>query len=257
MRFDLSSAKWFVIFVGLLASCATGTARVSNEQEAEAAYKYGIAYLGSNPLRLQNAYIEFQKAIEANPRHKDAHYALGHVQFQQEDYPAAARSFLRAIEIDADFSDAHNHLGKVYEVMGNTEKAVAEYHKALENPKYDAAQKPHLNLGLLYLREKAYDRALQAFRSVLRIAPQHAVAYNGIGQSHFYAHNTREAIAAYKEAIRIAPDYLDAHHNLAIAYVQQERYDLAAEEYQRVLSLAPESGAAMEAKRFLEMHPPR
>jgi Tfp pilus assembly protein PilF len=241
------------MLIPLCTACGMSEAQLKREREASAHYKLGISYL--NDHSLQRAFIEFQKAIEIDPRYRDAHYALGHVHFMQENYTAAIASLQKSLSIDSGFSDAHNYLGKVYEAQGKFDRAILEYQEALKNPKYDTPEKPHLNLGLVYLKQEKYDQAVHSFQNVLRINPRPefiALAQNGLGRAYFQMGQIKEAIASYQEAIRVVPDYVDAHLNLASAYLREGSKGLAAGAFKKVVELSPQSSQAKEAQKFLD-----
>jgi len=241
------------MLIPLCTACGMGEAQLKREREASAHYKLGISYL--NDKSLQRAFIEFQKAVAIDSRHRDAYYALGHVYFMQENYPEAVNSLRKSLSIDSKYSDAHNYLGKVFEAQGKFDQAITEYQEALKNPQYDTPEKPHLNLGLVYLKQEKYDQAVRSFQNVLKISPKSefiALAQNGLGKAYFQMGKTKEAIASYQEAIRVVPDYVDAHLNLASAYLREGSKGLAAGSFKKVVELSPQSSQAKEAQKFLD-----
>ncbi len=241
------------MLIPLCTACGMGEAQLRKEKEASAHYKLGISYL--NDRSLQKAFIEFQKAIEIDPRYRDAHYALGHVYFMQENHTEAIASLRKSLSFDSKFSDAHNYLGKVYEAQGKFDQAILEYQAALKNPQYDTPEKPQMNLGLVYLKQEKYDEAVRSFQSVLRFSPRPefiALTQNGLGRAYFQMGKIKESIASYQEALRIAPDFVDAHLNLASAYLREGSKGLAAGAFKKVVELSPQSSQAKEAQKFLD-----
>ncbi|MFQ5780216.1 MAG: tetratricopeptide repeat protein [Nitrospiria bacterium] len=241
-----------LLFFSILVGCGLTEGRIKREKEATAHYKFGVAYLRDNPPSIQQAYVEFQKALKLDPRHMDAHYALGHVHFRRENYLDAIASFKKVLSIDPNYSEAYNYLGKVYEVQGKLGKAVEAYQKALENKQYATPQLPHLNLGLLYLKQEKYDEARREFQNVLRFDSDNIVAHNELGKVYHLLGNQKEAIGSYQEAIRRAPAFLDAHYNLAFSYLKDGSKNLAAKEFKKVIELSPQSQQAKESEKFLD-----
>ena len=83
---------------------------------------------------------EYEKATQLNPRTSLAHYRLGEVFFEQRNLSTAANSFRDALNGDRkpDWVEAwiHIYLGKIYDILGQRQRALAEYQKAV-NTKVD------------------------------------------------------------------------------------------------------------------------
>ena len=83
---------------------------------------------------------EFEKAKELDPRSSVALYRLGEVYFQQHSYSNAANSFRDALNgnLKPEWVETwtHIYLGKIYDVLGQRERAKSEYRKAV-NSKID------------------------------------------------------------------------------------------------------------------------
>lgn len=83
---------------------------------------------------LVNAIKEFQKALEVNRQSSLAHFRIGEAFFEQRNYQAAANAFREAINGDNEpkWTEvwSHIYLGKIFDLTGQRERAVAEYDKA-------------------------------------------------------------------------------------------------------------------------------
>ncbi|MBI3358899.1 MAG: tetratricopeptide repeat protein [Nitrospirae bacterium] len=185
----------------LLAGCGFSESSIKKkEQESEANYKLGIAYLNDSSPNLQKAYIEFLKAIETDSKNKEAHYALGHIYAQRQDYANAILAFKKAISIDPNYSEAHNYLGKIYETSGKDAEAILAYQGALQNLQYATPQLPHWNLALIYFRQKQYDKALDELQEVRKFEPENGVVLNKIGETYMQLGESDKARSFFKEA---------------------------------------------------------
>ena len=82
------------------------------------------------------AIAEFQKAIELNKRSSLAFYRIGEAFFEQRSYNSAANSFREALNGDLDPKWVevwcHINLGRIYDVLGQRERALGEYQKAVD-----------------------------------------------------------------------------------------------------------------------------
>ncbi|MGH9425927.1 MAG: M1 family aminopeptidase [Terriglobia bacterium] len=82
------------------------------------------------------AIAEFQKAIELNKRSSLAFYRIGEAFFEQRSYNTAANSFREALNGDLEPKWVevwcHINLGRIYDVLGQRERALGEYQKAVD-----------------------------------------------------------------------------------------------------------------------------
>jgi tetratricopeptide (TPR) repeat protein len=83
---------------------------------------------------------QFQRAQELDQRSSLAHYRLGEVFFAQQSFSSSANSFRSALngDLKPEWVETwtHIHLGKIYDVLDQRERALAEYQKAI-NTKVD------------------------------------------------------------------------------------------------------------------------
>lgn len=240
-----------LLFAPIWVGCGLREARIKREADAMAHYKFGIAYLGDTPPQLQQAFIEFQKAVDLDPRNRDAHYALGHVFFQQERYSKAISSFRKVLLIDPKDSEAHNYLGRIYSFQGEFDKALSSYKAALKNPRYTTPEKPYWNMGLMYVRQKKYTEAVSELKNALRVNPNIVAVHNLLGEVYSKMGEKDKAIASYKEAIRITPKDINAHYNLACIYQQEGADQLADAAFNQVIALSPELAQEQDFRKCL------
>ncbi|MGA3026114.1 MAG: M1 family aminopeptidase [Bryobacteraceae bacterium] len=78
---------------------------------------------------------EYQKALEVQRNSSMAHYRVGELFFQQNNYQSAANEFREALNGDLEPRWievwAHINLGKIFDVTSQRERAVSEYHQAV------------------------------------------------------------------------------------------------------------------------------
>jgi len=230
----------FLILLTVLSGCVLGDTLTKRENEATAYYKYGIAYLGDNPPAYLSAYIEFQKAIELDPRNRDVYYALGHVHFELKNYKQALDAFNKVLSFNPEDSEAHNYIGRVYAFQGKLELAIASYEAALKNTRYATPEIPYWNMGLVYIRLKKYRYAVQTLSNALRMKPELVPVHNLLGNVYAKMRQNEKAIAAYQAALRINPSDINAHYNLACIHERAGARSLADASFNRAVALSPE-----------------
>ena len=90
----------------------------------------GLATVG----KYYEAIQEYQRALDVQPTNSLAHFRMGEAMFYQKNYQAAANAFRAAIggDLDPKWTEvwAHIYMGKIYDVLGQRERAVNEYNLA-------------------------------------------------------------------------------------------------------------------------------
>lgn len=205
-RFErlFAGALVFALAAALL-SCASAE-RVRN---AEAHYKLGNSHLvvGDN----QAAFVEFQKALELDPRNAAVHNAIGVVYLNLSDYRKARQYFREAVDLDSSYSDAYNNLCYADYNLKMWQEAVKSCLKALENPLYLTAEKAYYNLGRAYYRMGEYVKAEQAYQSAVKRFPRGdpnlSLAYYGLALIYNARDMYGEAASAMARAVELDPAF--------------------------------------------------
>jgi len=98
-----------------------------------------VALSMGNDLKQRGDYVEairtFEKALKLNPHKSIAHFRLAEVFYDQFNLQSAANSFRDALNGDKDpkwiETWCYIYLGKIYDILGQRQRAMAEYNKAL------------------------------------------------------------------------------------------------------------------------------
>ena len=137
--------------------------------------------------------------------------------------------------------------GIAYKAKGETDKAIAEYRRALElAPDYAEA---HNNLGNLLKDLKRHDEAIQHFEASIRVFPDNPSTHNNLGTVHAMKGDVNKAAVCFAKAVRLEPTYVDARQNLGVAYMQQGRLAAAEKELAKAVKMA-QGGMVYEQQRL-------
>ena len=83
----------------------------------------------------QDAFKEYQKALEVSKNSSMAHYRVGETFFLQSNFQAAANEFREALngDLEPKWTEvwAHINLGQIFDVTSQRERAVNEYNLAI------------------------------------------------------------------------------------------------------------------------------
>lgn len=125
--------------------------------------------------RLGEAADELRRAVQIDPKAFNPRLNLGIVLVQQHDFPDAAESLEKALSLDPTSPAAHLYAGLARVGLGEDERAARELSAAydLGGSKFALAQ---YHLGQIYMNKGERARALKAFETYLRDAPDAANA---------------------------------------------------------------------------------
>jgi len=186
-------------------ACAT-PATHDTMQQAGAHYKIGVAYL--NESKVQQAFVEFQKAYELNPNDKEVLNAIGIIYLLYFDETAKAIDFFeKATKLDSNYSDAYNNLGFAYEKLGRYDTAISFYKKALANLVYPTPEKAYISMGNSYYRLGKYEDALYSYKEAIKRAPDLSLPYMRMALCYNAMGRYGDASTAMTYAITLDPVY--------------------------------------------------
>lgn len=127
----------------------------------------------------QEAVVELEKALEADPKHWKAHNNMALASIDIGELELAEAHYRESLAIQPQPA-IYNDLGVVLERLGMPEDAAAAYRKALElDPKSSAA---HTNLGVSLARSGQDAEAEKHLRAALAADPQNVAAQQALAQ---------------------------------------------------------------------------
>ena len=82
----------------------------------------------------------------------------------------------------------------------------------------------HVNLGVVYMRQKNWKRALEELRTSEKLAPRIPGIRFNIGLAYYRQGQYREAIAPFESVVRDQADWRQARQLLGLCYLREERF---------------------------------
>src|SRR5262249_37701162 len=149
---------------------------------------------------------------------------------------------------DGEFAPALHNRGSIYNDLNQTDKALADFDKAIALDAKDALA--WYNRGIVFNKLNQADKALPAFSEAiaLNLPPQwSAPAYLPRAQAHGRLAHFEEARTDYQAAVKCAPDDHEAHNALAwlLATCPDAKLrdpDQAVESAKKAAELVPKNG---------------
>jgi glycosyltransferase involved in cell wall biosynthesis len=134
--------------------------------------------------------------------------------------------------------ELHYHLGIAYTRLRNLPLAETHYWQAIEQSILPSLKLgAYNNLGSVLQAQGDWGGAKAAYETVLKIAPDLAIAHYNLGMALKAMGKLAEAIAAYQQAIALNPQSAEAHQNLGVALLKVGRVNESLAAFQRAIAL--------------------
>lgn len=216
---------------------------------------------GDRERFLREAEEALLRARALNPLNTDhtANLArLYNTRAQLEKDPAKRKAYLEralqyykeAVMLSPHTSYLFNEMAAVYISMGDYRDAIATLqHSAEVEPGFDQT---YLILGEVYVREKKWDKAVEAYRKAAEVKPS-ADAYTALGYAYSKLGKIDESIEANEKALKYSPHNVAILRNLAILYKVKKEYGKALSYAEEALKYAPDKDKAQIEKLIAEI----
>jgi protein O-GlcNAc transferase len=189
--------------------------------------------------RRPEAVLHYRSAIAAAPQRTDLRFSLVRLLLDAND-PAGAQAEAEALLSQAPKDwRVVNALGVALKRQGRLADAIAAFEKAAKlNRKVHS---PWINLGNVHRDRREHDRAVEAYRKALQLAPKEADTIRLLGATLCEASKTDEGLAHLGRAIMLDARNPESFHDRAIALYNAGRIPEAARDVERALALRPGS----------------
>jgi Tfp pilus assembly protein PilF len=243
--------RTFALIVLLaMTGCVTTGATIDKSKMAEGYYMKGLSYLQEKNYEM--ASVEFNRSLQHDSTFKQSYYGLGIISDYQGKLDVAAKYYQEAIDQDPDYSEAYNALGVVYSKQKKWKEAVKAFNKALDNKLYTTPHIPYVNLGDLYMEQKEYEKAAEAYRESKRFVNAEWTVLK-LGTALLDAGKIKEAISEFREGIGLAPQNANLRYSLGLAYLKEGSKKSALAEFKKAAEMAPRSDLAQKANEYIKI----
>ncbi len=202
--------------------------------QEEAWFTLGLIYL--------DKVEEYDKAMEAfdfvtaiNDKHEMAMFFKGQILFKKGDYYGAIEFYKEYGKFAENEGQAALLIAECYEELNNYEKAIEQYHVALEDEanRFDA----WLGMGYSYLERKEYQKAIKYFKKILDENKEFEEASSGLGDCYLALGHEDLAIAAYEQSLKVNPEQVELWSVYADIFIGNRDYKKAISVIQKVLKM--------------------
>ena len=186
----------------------------------------GVRQWRGTPMRMARTFealaskrdslAQLQAIVKQNPNLAAAHFALGQVYFDRQQFPQAETEFKRVVELQPQNAEARFNLGLAYLSGKRPDDAKATFTQILTQ---DASNPDgHYGLGLVLADQGNDPAAIDEFKKAADGGSQISGIYYEIGNSYAKLKKYDDAIAAYLKEKEKNGDDPDLENALADAY---------------------------------------
>merc|ERR1712029_582898 len=163
--------------------------------------------------QIYEASDKFKEPLQFSNEHPDAWSLIGNLHLAKQEWGPGQKKFERILKQPATNNDAYSHIA-----LGNV------WLQTLHQPTKDKD------------KEKKYqERALSAYKQVIRNDPKNIWAANGIGAVLAHKGYISDARVIFAEVREATADFCDVWLNIAHIYVEQQQYVSAIQMYENCL----------------------
>lgn len=168
----------------------------------------------------------FARCAQEHPQVFEAHYNLGLAEFAEQDFTSALAALDAAPHGSQPQQLARLYLrGKIENALGKPDDAERDLAAAFSG---DPRQENYaLDLGLFYLRRRAYPRAAEVFEGGASFHPRSPYLALGLALAQFLGGHEPESIETSKKLLQVAPDFSAARLLMAFALYMGGKLDEA------------------------------
>ena len=196
----------------------------------------------------ETAIAELKSDISRSPGLAYLYFWLGTVYADKGEDDLAIKELLTALKLSPNLLKAADRLGRIFQKEGMYGKAIAYYSREAE---LEPSSGLYGIIGLLYLRQEEYDKAVDFFEKALIMDRDFSAARtDALAAYHLWASQriedgqVDEAISILSRALERFPLSRVINYDMGTAYDASGQYEKAIEQYEKALEIEPSFVAA-------------
>lgn len=185
-------------------------------------------------LKNKNFDIAIKEIDKVLRKNKEIYFynLKGVVLINQKKYKLAIQTLINSVNLNSNFPDAFNMLGIAYLNIGNKQKAVEFYKKALAAD--NSYLQAHFNLASYYLNEKDGPKALSKAQEILNIDQKNILGIKFLANAHRLMNNMSDSIICRKKILDLE-ETKENFYELGMDYINAGKVNEALETLKKSL----------------------
>jgi len=186
----------------------------------------------------QDAERWYRRALDADPKNREALERLGRMALQRNDTAAAREWLQKAVELGSRDAAVPNQLGVANARMKRFDEAIACFEQAAKLDPRSA--EPHYNWGNALSAQGKPEEAIQQFRAAAANMPDSPEIHYNLANGCRDLGRLNEAVEGYRQTLRLKPDHFKAANNLGNVLRDQGKLSEAVEVFNAILAAKPD-----------------
>jgi putative PEP-CTERM system TPR-repeat lipoprotein len=191
----------------------------------------------------QRALDELQVALKAEPEDPYVLALAGETYQQAKQFATATNYFQKAAAIKSTDAELRKRVALMQLTMLDPGRAIPELESAVDLQK--GLSNTDTLLIMTYLRERQYDKALEASLKMQQKDPNNPLAYNLVGGAYLGKRDVANARKNLERALSLQPDYLPAALVLSSLDLEANSPEAARRRFKTILAKDPKNVGAM------------
>ena len=191
---------------------------------------------------------DYQSYLEKKPEDAAVHFQLGYAYTAMQKLDDAKLQYQKAIELNPKMSEAYLNLGLAL-MDSDPGAAIAPLQKATEL--LPNQQRARFALGVAYERSNQPAQAVEQYRAAEKLDDKDFETHFALGRTLLNSGHPAEAEPEFRAALVLKNDSLPSRLGLAKSLAAQKKSDAAAQEFEVYLKTAPADHAAQVERASL------
>lgn len=225
--------KVFLPLLLVLSGCASFVNRSQDRSKAEMHLTLAENYTQNRDFN--NAAEQCFEALKYDPSLPQIHHQLAIIYMETKRFQKAEDAFKKTLSLDPNSPDVLNNYGVMLNRQERFQEAISFFERALKFEKYASPENALTNMGLAYFKLGHSKKAIELHHKAIDIVPQFCLANKNLGDVYVKEKNYKKAVDAFERAAVTCPLYQESQYKLGLARLKMGQKNLARNDLEKLV----------------------